>query len=323
MYHASVITLLLWKYAQGSSQVVFLNCFRSFGSGVLGTYYSYMVTPHRFHLLQDSISHTCTETPQIYQVDPPMCANCWWVYVCTWLFVFMCVKETSETRREREEGKEREGRRENKREGEKKNERDVPLCYRNLKVTNNCFQWWFNAFMYMFFNSSTLVALGIPAIVVIANVSSGDSKFTVNSFPPFLCTDKDSDFFTSIPLSSITGLIAFYMLFVIGWIVHKVCCMLWELHTHYIHSSIHHHTPIHPSMYPSIHPSIHPSIDIIAGLRTPAMRQGLLELTRMLLLLLLLLLLLWWNREGTCNCARVPEYLRITCVQLESKTFGR
>ena len=59
-------------------------------------------------------------------------------------------------------------------------------------------------------------------MIVIGDVAPQGEQFTILSFPPKECKDKDNSFYTSVLLESLVAALGIAMLVVIGWVIHKV-----------------------------------------------------------------------------------------------------
>ena len=71
-----------------------------------------------------------------------------------------------------------------------------------------------------------LAEIVIPAMLVLSKVAPREQQYTILSFPPRRCEDKQSNFLSAIlPKSAIT-FAATIMLVIIGWIIHKVSSIL-------------------------------------------------------------------------------------------------
>ena len=67
-----------------------------------------------------------------------------------------------------------------------------------------------------------LAEIFIPAMLVLSKVAPGEEQYTILSFPPRRCEDKQSNFFSAILPKSAIALAASAMLVIIGWVIHKV-----------------------------------------------------------------------------------------------------
>ena len=71
-------------------------------------------------------------------------------------------------------------------------------------------------------------AASVATIVVISGVTAEENQFTILSFPPLMCDEKESGFYNSILPGAATYFMAITMLATIGWVIHKVyleCCV--------------------------------------------------------------------------------------------------
>ena len=64
--------------------------------------------------------------------------------------------------------------------------------------------------------------LAVSVTVVISNVIAEEERFTVPSFPPRICENKDSTFYNSILPRSVVAALVTGMLSIIGWVIYKV-----------------------------------------------------------------------------------------------------
>ena len=67
-----------------------------------------------------------------------------------------------------------------------------------------------------------LTEILIPTILVLRKVAPREEQYTIISFPPRRCDDKQDNFFSAILPKSLIALAASVMLVTIGWIIHKV-----------------------------------------------------------------------------------------------------
>ena len=65
-------------------------------------------------------------------------------------------------------------------------------------------------------------AASTATVVVISGVTAEESQFTILSFPPLTCDEKESGFYNSILPGTATYFMAITMLATIGWVIHKV-----------------------------------------------------------------------------------------------------
>ena len=64
--------------------------------------------------------------------------------------------------------------------------------------------------------------LAVSVVVVISNVAAEEERFTLPSFPPRICENKDSTFYNSIlPRSGVAALVTDIFV-MIGWVIYKV-----------------------------------------------------------------------------------------------------
>ena len=67
-----------------------------------------------------------------------------------------------------------------------------------------------------------LTELTVSVVVVISNVAAKEERFTILSFPPRICENKNDTFYDSILPESVVAALLTGMLVVIGWVIYKV-----------------------------------------------------------------------------------------------------
>ena len=64
--------------------------------------------------------------------------------------------------------------------------------------------------------------LAVSVVVVFSNVAAEEERFTLLSFPPRICENKESTFYNSILPRSVVASLVTGMLVIIGWVIYKV-----------------------------------------------------------------------------------------------------
>ena len=67
-----------------------------------------------------------------------------------------------------------------------------------------------------------LTELAVSAVVVISHVAAKEERFTIRSFPPRICENKNNNVYDSILPKSVVGALVTGMLVIIGWVIYKV-----------------------------------------------------------------------------------------------------
>ena len=86
----------------------------------------------------------------------------------------------------------------------------VLICHAYRHTTNNAVKL------------SSFTEIVISAIAVISNVTAEEERFTLPSFPPRICENKNNNLYNSILPESVVATMMTAMLIIVGWVIYKV-----------------------------------------------------------------------------------------------------
>ena len=67
-----------------------------------------------------------------------------------------------------------------------------------------------------------LTEITLSVTIVFSNVTAEEDRFTIPSFPPRICQNKNNNVYNSILPESVMAALVTGMLVIVGWIIYKV-----------------------------------------------------------------------------------------------------